>query len=84
MRIKTCIIYFPIFVMIQFCLWVPLNAIAFDVSDIALTPGQDITELNIAWHHTDNDCECVAEIAEKSHKGNGHYAEEPGFPEHSY
>jgi len=83
MRVKFRIIHFTIFAIIQFGIQIPLNAAAYDVSDIALTPGQDITELNIAWQHIYNDCNCVVEIAEKPNN-NEHNAEGTKLSEHSY
>jgi len=83
MRVKFRIIPFTIFAIIQFGIQIPLNAAVYDISDIALTPGRDITELNIAWHHIHNDCNCVAEIAEKPNN-NELNAEGTRLSEHSH
>ena len=66
MRLKSGIIFFAMLAAIQLSLWIPVNAGAYDVSDVALTPGRDITQLNIAWHHSDNECDCVVEVAENT------------------
>lgn len=84
MRLKSCIISFTILAAIQLSIEIPLNAAAYDVSDIALTPGWDISQLNIAWHHVDNDCHCIVEFAEKTGKNSGNYGDGDEFPEDSY
>jgi len=81
MRFKSSLFSFAILAIIQMSIWVPLNARAYDVSDVALTPGQDRTELNIAWHHSDNECDCVVEIAEKPDKNKENYRVWTVFPD---
>jgi hypothetical protein len=84
MRLKSSIFSFTLLATLQLGVWTPLNAATCDVSDIALTPGGDITQLNIAWHHSDNECDCVLQIAEKPAGNKADNGNEIAFPEDAH
>jgi hypothetical protein len=80
------------FVMFQFILVLPSIAGDYNVSDIALSPGADMTRLNFAWHTnsaildgttvTDVNA-CAVEIAKKRNEHNKHFFQFNKFPKNS-